>query len=188
MPSSTTSQNLPARTISGGSCDGLLLFQDKYSPHQLYISNPATTYLEALPPFRHGYPISNWALFQFTMDVVVNSRCLGSSFSASSIFLRWETKLLIVGDHIFFLTYVNRKLPSKVLSQIFHVKRELYCLTLDEEGDQLCYCLYTLDVNSLGFRRSKVPRHIVEPCNVNKFTLIKGLHLVAVVKGLLCFV
>ncbi|KAF9616535.1 hypothetical protein IFM89_029996 [Coptis chinensis] len=176
------------------SCDGLLLFQNKYNPLLLYISNPITSHFQALPPTKD--PCSNWALFPDHHSASVGKykvvAILGRSIF-STLTVRTGYCDAKATTHTYPWVVWGKGCDSddffNVSSQIVQFQKHLFWLTTEKDNAdnspfltcEECYYLYMFDIKvRKPPARKQVPRHLVQP---SPFTPCNSPHLLSVLNG-----
>ncbi|KAF5208195.1 hypothetical protein FRX31_002218 [Thalictrum thalictroides] len=173
-------------------CDGLLLFQDKYNPKQLYISNPVTCQFRPLTPIKHY--CSFWALVSDTTSIHkykvfgVNSNLHYSvlTLGEATPTPRWDS---------WTVSTPRKRANDYVFSQLTLLGKKLHWLTTDEYAadngflnSQECYCVYSVNIETLKFLRMRIPPKLMKPPCSEGITTSKGqgLHLLSEVNSSLC--
>ncbi|KAL5725928.1 hypothetical protein ACHQM5_009012 [Ranunculus cassubicifolius] len=165
------------------SCDGLLLFQNKYCHDRLYISNPLTASINPLPRLRKAS--KSWVLAR---DNSLNK------YKAFNIHCDYVCRYITLEDSS--STWVGccpgrKKYPRvNVLSQPVVFQNQIHWLTADTDvADQLIYYfIYLLHVETIAFSKTKVPFEVLPLCDfkLQDFEMRQGQHLITEVEGLLC--
>ncbi|KAL5725908.1 hypothetical protein ACHQM5_008993 [Ranunculus cassubicifolius] len=165
------------------SCDGLLLFQNKYYPKQLYISNPLTARFNPLP--RVFSTCKDWVLVRDNSLNKYKAFAVHSDFVCQYITLEdcsstWKT-----------CCPGRLKYPAhNVLSQPVVFQNQIHWLTTDtDDTDQLfCYFIYSVHVETVTFSKTKVPFDVLPLCEfkLHDFEKRQGQHLITEVEGLMC--
>ncbi|KAF9621665.1 hypothetical protein IFM89_025576 [Coptis chinensis] len=153
------------------SCDGLLLFQNKYNPRFLYISNPITSHFQALPPCgsctdwalfpdHHSASVGKYKVFGILDRTLFRTLTVRTGDCGKKTTPRWMLWGKDCDD--FF----------KVSSQIVLVQNHLCWLTHERDTDNStlflsrkdCCCLYMFDIKTRKRpARKQVPRHLLQP-------------------------
>ncbi|KAF9613541.1 hypothetical protein IFM89_008458 [Coptis chinensis] len=169
------------------SCDGLLLFQDKYDSSRLFVSNPVTAQFKALPPLKIGN--SRWGL------VRDNSIGRYKVFGVMAQYSFWVFTLGENGPPSFWdwHHFCHGKVRySVMLSQPILIKKELHWFSTGEDGEdpnlQLCYCICSVDIEKLCSRRTNIPLLLKPPTLLEVSELHRRFtpHLLSEVNGSLC--
>ncbi|KAL5728813.1 hypothetical protein ACHQM5_001853 [Ranunculus cassubicifolius] len=183
--------------VPKASCDGLILFQDKYDPHLIYISNPVTNYFQPLPRAGKGIVgIGEWGL----------ARCKNHKFKVFAIYGQLRLGVLILNEKtptpaswksMSFAAPNEMKLPFRVFSQLYLFQEEMHWLTMDVYSDNggidrpdYCYCIYSVDVNEHSLKRTRIPPGLlnVKLTDKTNSSSCKPLHLLSEVQGSLCVI
>ncbi|KAL5727227.1 hypothetical protein ACHQM5_000446 [Ranunculus cassubicifolius] len=170
-------QNRKVLTVKA-CCDGLVLFQDKYAPKQLYISNPVTAQFQPLP--LSTFSCSDWALaydsrikkykvFAIHCQVIYTHLTLG--VETASWLWYGETQENPTQEHL--------------LSNVILIHKELHWLTIDEDSEHReFFFVYSVHVEEYNkFRKIRAPLARKPDLDFKKR---KGKHLLSDLNGSLC--
>lgn len=161
------------------SCDGLLVFQDKYYFRHFYVSNPATFRLEPLPVL--SLSCSNLALVR----VQNRYNVFAIQHDLFAVLPLWEKPLC--------WQYHGPSQPSRspdqqVLSNLILVDKELHWLTTDLDltlNKRQCYFIFSVHVEKHSFTKAKIPLQLCHR-QMSQLAICKGLHLLSELQGSLC--
>ncbi|KAL5729925.1 hypothetical protein ACHQM5_002813 [Ranunculus cassubicifolius] len=174
-------QNRKALTVKA-CCDGLVLFQDRYAPKQLYISNPVTAQFQPLP--LSTFICSDWAL-------VYDTRI--QKYKVFAIHCRVIYTHLTLGEGspswLWYGESQEKPTATNLLSNVVLINKELHWLTIDEDSDhRLFFFVYSIHVEEYNkFRKTRAP--LAKPPDPVRLDFMKrkGQHLLSDVNGSLCF-
>ncbi|KAF5180048.1 hypothetical protein FRX31_030365 [Thalictrum thalictroides] len=176
------------------SCEGLLLFQDKYNPKQLYISNPVTSMFKPLPPLiQVKCQCCFWALVR---DTRLNKyKVFGVKSQRTFVVLTLEEDATLSSHWKICHLRENDHQRFSMLSQfLLFQNEELLWLTTDKYGEPApdalnCYCIHSINIETLIFSKINIPPYVLKvPLNefssVDLYLKCKGArHLLSELNG-----
>ncbi|KAL5728881.1 hypothetical protein ACHQM5_001911 [Ranunculus cassubicifolius] len=170
------------------SCDGLLLFQDRYRPSQLYVCNPLTGDFAHLPHVSCS-KYGGWALIPDASGTNVY-KVLGINCSVLLETLIFGDKTVLTPDDWKLCSFAKKdydSTPFRLLSEPLVVGKTVYWLTTGlyqvHNQNQDCFCIYALDFDKGTFVRNKLSPQLAKPRDYNDFSKCRGPHLLSVLKG-----